>query len=170
MSRKGEASTLIFMLGSAVFVAAIVVVGLVFYFGSSGTYLLSNVLASPKSLAEHEVKLDFVHIDLNGKGWNRYPVSLKSYTAFYDKVSSTRSIPNVTDEMIEQFHQTQSSSLTLYVQESGLYQQVDFLPGDLFRLMLPPKVDGSKSEEEWVYFHKGSIYTDITKLFVPPPQ
>lgn len=165
MSRKGEASTLILMLGSAVVVACLVVASLVFFFGGSGTYRLKSLLIAPEELQNQTVQMEFVSIDPNGKGWKRYPVSLDTYTKFYQQFGALRSTPNVTDMMIEQFHLTKPSSFTLYIQEKGTFQQIDFLASGLFRLMLPPKVNGNTSEQQWIYFYHSGSFEKIEEIF-----
>ena len=162
MSRKAEASTLIVMLGSAFFVAAIVVVGLVLYFGSSNTYRLHNILISPLELKDG--KIEFVHADTNKKEWRRYLISNKAYATFYNTLLAEVSIPGISDEVIEQFYKEQPSTLTLT--KSGIFQQIEFLPDNLFRVLLRGTVEGGSLEEQWVYFRKPNIYYDVVEQFI----
>lgn len=181
--QKKQVLSLVLMLSSAVIVAFLVVAWIVYYYGSSGTYLLRNVLISPKSLesisfAGPDVKgqsfifnkIEFVQAEAHGQGWARYSVSKESYTEFYHSVANERSLPLISDELIRQFETLPLSTLTIFVQaldnqgkahqEVSLFQEVDFLnDGDYFRVLLRDEA------ETWVYFRAEGIYNKITQLF-----
>lgn len=139
-------------MGSAVVVAALVVVGLIFYFGASGTFKASELLISPDKLADLKYKIEFVQVDANGKGWGRHAVSLESYKMFYDEIASLRSIPELNDEVVNQFRLITPSTLTITAPQDSLFLQVQF-QGSLFRI--------SHGEEQWVYFEKNGIYQQL---------
>src|SRR5690606_41160640 len=114
---RKEVQNLILMLSSAVFVAFVAVVGLVYYFGSSGTYLLRDILISPDAIQRISFtdynpetgerapfifnKIEFIRAESRGREWGRYAVSKQSYEEFYNIVSYERSIPRISDAMVE---------------------------------------------------------------------
>ncbi|MCC5832149.1 MAG: hypothetical protein JJU12_03805 [Chlamydiales bacterium] len=184
---RKEVQNLILMLSSAVFVAFIAVVALVYYFGSSGTYLLRDLLISPEALKRISFtdydpetgerspfvfnNIEFVRAERSGRDWGRYAVSKESYEEFYKLVSQKRSIPQISDEMISQFEIVAPSTLTIFVQardnkgtrEKGfVFQQVEFLDdADLFRVLM------RDSPGTWVYFTYPRAYNQVIELFAP---
>ncbi len=184
---RKEVQNLILMLSSAVFLAFLIVVGLVYYFGSSGTYLLRDVLISPDALKrisfsdyDQETgerspfvfnKIEFIRAESRGREWGRYAVSKESYEEFYNLVSHERSIPQVSDQMIEQFETIVPSTLTIFVQardnkgtrENGfIFQRVEFLDReDVFRVQM------RDSQGSWIYFSYPGIYNKVVELFAP---
>jgi len=184
---RKEVQNLILMLSSAVMIAFIVVVGLVYYFGSSGTYLLRDVLISPDALKRISFtdynpdsgdqsrfvfnKIEFVRAESRGKGWGRYAVSKQSYEAFYKLISNERSIPQISNEMILQFDRIVPSTLTIFIQardnegraqDGTIFQQVEFLDKeDVFRVKM------RDSKDTWVYFRYPGIYNKVVELFAP---
>ncbi|MCH9625864.1 MAG: hypothetical protein S4CHLAM123_10480 [Chlamydiales bacterium] len=193
---RNEVRNLILMLSSAIFIAFVVVVGFIYYLGSSGTYILSNILVSPETLERVSFsdydsqtgkqarfvfnKIEFVRADMQGKDWGRFAVSPQSYAAFYKQVSSLRSLPKVTDEMVNQFDLIIPSTLTILAQARDnegpsqgtmIFQQVEFIDGgDLFRLRLHSRGDLDRGKEEWIYFRSRGIYKKVIELFAPPPS
>lgn len=188
---RHEIRNLLLMLSTSFFVAFIFVVGLVYYFGSSGTYLMRDILVSPEALktvlssegVKDEMyvfnKIEFIQADKQGKEWGRFSVSWESYAAFYRDVASQRSLPVVTDEIIAQFEQTTLSTLTIFVRSRDnaasesmnspmIFQQVQFLDeSDLFRVQLRSFDHRNAPVEEWAYFRKAGIYQKADKLFTP---
>lgn len=185
---RREVQNLILMFSSAVFVAFLVVVGVVYYFGSSGTYLLRNILVSPETLEKVSFKdydpqtgkqgrfvfnkIEFVRAGMQGREWGRFAVSKQSYAEFYRRVSSQRSIPMLTDEIVAQFEQIAPSTLTIFARmgENGetIFQQVQFLDqGDLFRVQLRHPIERRSPRDEWIYFRYPGIYQEVVKLFAP---
>jgi hypothetical protein len=184
---RKEVQNLILMLSSAVFIAFIAVVALVYYFGSSGTHLLRDILISPDALKQISFtdydsdsgdrssfifnKIEFTRAESSGKEWGRYGVSKQSYEEFYNLVSHERSIPKISDMMIEQFNQIVPSTLTIFVQardnkgtrENGfIFQRIEFLDNeDVFRVQM------RDSQESWVYFSYPGIYNKVIELFAP---
>ena len=157
--------------------AFLVVTALVYYFGSSGTYLLRTILISPEVLEKVSFtrsdskfvfnKIEFVRAHSQGKGWGRFGVSVQSYAEFYKKVANERSLPVLTDEMLQQFKWITPSTLTISVRArdaEAIFQQVQFLDqGDIFRVQL----HRDRQQEEWVYFSYPGIYKIVTELFSP---
>ena len=190
-SARREVRNLIAMLGSSVVVAFIVVIGLVYYFGSSGTYLLRNVLVSPEALERISFetntgrqqrfvfnKIEFTLADASGKGWGRYAVSKRAYADFYDDVEDLRSLPQLTDEIIAQFRTIAPSTLVIFVQakdnmgsgkDGVMFQRIEFIDqGDIFRLQLRhEQYEEGAQKEEWVYFRAPGIYQRVVNLFAP---
>jgi hypothetical protein len=184
---RKEVQNLILMLSSAVFVAFVAVVGLVYYFGSSGTYLLRDILISPDAIQRISFtdynpetgerapfifnKIEFIRAESRGREWGRYAVSKQSYEEFYNIVSYERSIPRISDAMVEQFEIIVPSTLTIFVQardnkgtqETGfIFQKVEFLDNeDVFRVQM------RDSQGTWVYFSYPGIYNKIVELFAP---
>lgn len=160
---RREVRNLILMLSSALFIVFVVVVGLVYYFGSSGTYLLRNVLISPEALER---------VFFDGKGASKKAVSPQSYAAFYELVASERSLPHVTDGIVAQFDQIVPSTLTIFRardnSEKGdmVFQQIQFIDnGDLYRVQLRSLNQDKPIQEEWIYFRTPGIYKKVFKLF-----
>jgi hypothetical protein len=160
-----EVRNLILMFSSAVFIAFIAVVGLIYFFGS-GTYLSRSILVAPQALEKvtSSNQIEFIHYNVHGKGWSRFAVSLPAYAAFYDLLWSERSVAVVTDGMVSQFREMTPSTLTIFVNErepsQSIFQQVQFIEGsDIFRIQL------RKSQEQWVYFRYPGIYRHAMKLF-----
>ncbi|NGX60842.1 MAG: hypothetical protein K940chlam9_00314 [Chlamydiae bacterium] len=186
--KKKELQNLIILLGSSVFVGFVAVVGLLYYFGSSGTYLLRNVLISPDAIEKVPFqnkdspfvlnKIEFETVDMQGRQWGRYAVGLESYRAFYEMVENERSVAQLTDEMLNQFQTISPSTLTIFVQsrdttrfqgDGWVFQQVEFLDNsDLFRVYYQRGVDGEGlPHEEWIYFFSPGILREVTELFAP---
>lgn len=184
---RKEVQNLILMLSSAVFVAFVAVVGLVYYFGSSGTYLLRDILISPDAIQRISFtdynpetgerapfifnKIEFIRAESRGREWGRYAVSKQSYEEFYNIVSYERSIPRISDATVEQFEIIVPSTLTIFVQardnkgtqENGfIFQRVEFLDNeDVFRVQM------RDDQGTWVYFSYPGIYNKIVELFAP---
>jgi hypothetical protein len=152
---RREVRNLIFLLSSASFIAFLAVVGLIYYFGTSKTYLLSDILVSPKALEKAVSKLEFTD-----KGGIHLFVSLPAYAEFYDDISSERSVPVLTQEMTSPFNVATPSTLT--IRAGKLFQQVQFVKGlELFRVLQPGSLG------EWIYFRYPEIYEEAIRHFAP---
>ncbi len=176
MSTRKQIGKLITMLGSAIFVAFLAVTAFLYFAGASGTSRLSQILVSPDAIEKSTFttqnegyifnKIEFELVDSGGKGWGRYAVSPESYEAFYERVSSLRSLAQIEDLLVKQFDQTPLTTLTIFVQgesrEARLFQRVEFLSsGDLFRVELKlPRIG-------WAYFRSPGIYEEVVELFAP---
>lgn len=193
---RQEARNLILLLSSATFIAFLVVVGLVYYFSASGTYLLRDILVSPQTLEKNTFsdynpqthrpgkfiysKMEFVQSDKHGKGWERYLITLKQYARFHELVNNERSVPVVTKGMLDQFQTITPSILTIFVQGGGgeelssngkIFQQVQFLEGnDIFRVQFHPLQKTGSTQEEWLYFRYPGIYEQAVEIFVPKKE
>ncbi|MFZ0564969.1 MAG: hypothetical protein WAM28_02090 [Chlamydiales bacterium] len=185
---KREVRNLILMLGSGVCAAFLITVIIVYYFGSSGTYLLRNILVDPNVVMEEASfkskrtpfifnKIDFVHEQSEKGKKEQFSVSAKNYTHFYSKVAKAKSLPALTEETVKQFEWIPSSTLILFVrsrdhlelnEEETVFQQIQFLDqGDIFRVQLPKNCNNDSHEEEWVYFSYPGIYKEVMELFAP---
>ncbi len=192
-SSRHEVRNLILMFGSGILAAFLVIILFVYYFGSSGTYLLQNILISPAALEgvsfsdrDHPSKkarfvfnkIEFVRAQSSGREWGRYAVSPESYAVFYKKVDKERSIPLITDEIIQQFEWIVPSTLTIFVSapdnlgsasKSTIFQRIEFLDqDDVFRVQHASDRRDGASKQEWVYFRYPGIYNIILELFAPP--
>lgn len=184
-----EARSLILILSSAVFIAFVAVVGWIYYFGSSGTYLLHDVLISPETLerssfASYEAptkgvvpytfdKIEFV----TGKKRGLTPIIVtpQAYSTFYKWVAGERSLPVITEEMKGSFNLS-PDSLTIFVRLYGnsaaerVFQQIQFIEAsDLFRIQpLSFRQSVSSTDNhlgEWIYFRYPGIYEHVLELF-----
>lgn len=186
---RKEVRNLILMLSSAICLAFVVVLVMVYYFGASGTRALNEVLVSPQTLKVMDLEgeeargssayqiLEFERGETQGRGWGKYAVSLRAYKEFYNFIATERSLSQVTDEMVQQFDRTSPSTLTILIQSKkekatqkgfSVYQQVQFLNGgDLFRIETYDPGEGETSQPEWVYFRRPGIYQKVLELFVP---
>lgn len=170
---KREVRNLIILIASSLIVAFGVVVGILYYASSHGTYRANQVLVSgEKTNSSNQEshtpyvynKIEFVHADRQGKGWGRYAVSQRAYEEFYKKVRNARSLHKLSDQEVAGFEQGMPSTLTLHGQGGKIYSQIEFLDeGDLFRVRHRTK-DGS---EEWVYFRLPGIRQEVDELFRP---
>jgi hypothetical protein len=186
---RREVRNLIFVLSSASFIAFLAVAALVYYLGSSGTYLLRNVLISPKTLKEHSFmgydpytrsnvafvldKIEFVPATKRG---GPFAVDMQAYTSFYKLVSAERSVPVLTDKMVAQFQASPASTLTIFARPSDnggslrgekIFQQVQFSDrSELFRVQFRPSESSAAQTQEWIYFRYPEIH-ELTKIFVP---
>ena len=187
---RREVRNLIFLLSSASFLAFFVVVGLIYYFGTTDTYLVRHILISPDTLAKASFtdylpataskslvfkKIEFMHGNNRDKGSGCFEVDLHAYNDFYKLISSERSIPILTDEMVTQFNLSPPSSLTIFLQprdnepffrEEKIFQQIQFeAGGELFRVQFLPAQTSEISFEEWIYFRYPGIYYEFQQLF-----
>lgn len=184
--RRREIQNLIYMLGSAVVLAFVIVVGLAYYCESSGDPLRS-LLVSPKTLQKISSSdksektapyvfndIEFLQADLYGKRWGHYTVTLDKYTAFYKKIASLRSLQNVANDLAQSFEQSTPSTLTIHFHSSDnetSFQRVQFLyHEDVFRVLLRPAIAKGGVEEEWVYFRYPGIYQMALEFFSPNAQ
>jgi hypothetical protein len=182
-----EVRNLILLLSSATCIAFIAVVALVYYFGSSGTYLLRTILVAPEALekisftdydptSKRQIEYVFDKIEFvrTGKeGQKHFSVTPQAYAHFYKLLYSERSIPTVTEHMVRAFNLTTPSALLilakprdpkLFSAGSILFQQVQFIEGaELFRVQLRT-LQGAPLEE-WAYFRYPGISEDVVALF-----
>jgi hypothetical protein len=175
----------LFLLAATSFVAFLGVIALVYYFGSSGTYPLREILVPPETIeksswADQSPKERFIpncieFIRPSKEGGERFAVTAHAYRAFYKLVYSERSLPVITDTMVNQFTIATPSTLTVYVfsekkresAERGKFlQQVQFIHGgELFRVQLRPHPSIESPEERWIYFRYPGIYEQVVTLF-----
>ena len=174
---------LLLLLASASFIAFLAVVGLVYYFGTSGTYLLRDILVSPETLEQNSLthpegnfafnKIVFVRSEKHGQRWEHFAVSPQVYKNFYKLMYSERSVPVITDTMVNQFNSIAPSTLMIFVQEEivgeeKIFQQVQFIDnGELFRVQFRPFQHTEMPRETWIYFRYPGIYEQVIALFAP---
>jgi len=169
---RREARNLILILSSASCIAFLVVVGLVYYFGSSGTFLLRNEMISPEALERISFsEIEFTRAGKEKKNWGHFKVSMSAYRAFYKLVFSERSIPVLTDAMIAQFNSIRPSTLTILVRsrdneeadcKEKILQEIQFVDSEgLFRI----RFFSPQALEEWIYFRYPGIYEHVLELF-----
>lgn len=177
---KKNISTLVLMLSSSIFVALIVCLFLVFYFGFPGTYRVHQLLISPSNFekmqfTDHKGRLlrftlsriEFVFVEKNGMG--RHAVNRSSYAQFYQLVKNKRSLSKVTSGMMNDFGQSVPSTLTIFAiprdnqEGERIFQQVEFL-GDLFRILLREESSRGVLTDRWVYFHFPDIEEKVKQM------
>lgn len=172
--KKSACANIILVVGSA-FVLALLIVGFVYYCGSSRSYLLSHVLISPDSLervawnAETSNRLEFVKSETIDRECDRHEVSLEKYRKFYDLVRDRKSDPQLGDVTFRQFEVASPTILTIFAQskesENRIFQRIQFLEGDFFRIELPQALIKNEKSQEWTYFYYLGIYDKAIVLF-----
>jgi len=185
MKRAGrEIRNLILLLSSASGMAFLGVIFFVYVLGSSGHYAVRALLMTPESLAQraphpnHFVlsKMEFIRKDNLGNGWHRCAVNLHAYNAFYQLVSSEKSISDVAEEIVASFTLCSPASLTIFLkptsqetvlQEAKIYQKIQFVDGnEFFRVQIHPSQATEVPMEEWAYFRCPGIYDKALKFFI----
>lgn len=177
VSTKGRIGALLTVIGSAVLLGCLAAAFMVFYYGPSGTYLMKNVLLSPKVTEPwngnpfYLEQISYSHWDSAAKQWRDQDVSLKQYEAFYELVNEDKSLSTSLPEVSEAFYRTHPSTLTLFIRSekdsnsrSKPFQSVQFADRkDYFRVEL--HVDTPDEEMKWAYFFHPGIENQVKELF-----
>lgn len=191
-SQKKDVRNLLFVIFFGVAVAFVGTAWMAYYYGPSGRYFASSVLLSPDVIQQLSYnaydpktngtsrfdfdKIEFSHFNTETKKWQKYNVDLEQYAKFYSLVSSEKSVPHLTDDIINLFNQPYPSRIILSVHtESSAkwqattkdFQELQFaFNGDYFRVELHE--DSTKAE--WAYFYHPQIYRQVLSLFTPGIQ
>lgn len=123
-------------------------------------------------------RIEFSYFDPEKGQMHIFPISLETYQSFYKQVSSDRSLLEVNQNIQNLFLQSHPALLTMSMQSqeglenrtardhlntkagSHVFQVVQFIPEDYFRVQLH-----GKNEGEWAYFYQSGLYQEILHLF-----
>jgi hypothetical protein len=182
--RNRDIQNILTVLGAAVFCAVLLASLFLYYYGPSGRYLAGNTLLDPSIINQINYqdqhprtgkkvhfafdRIEFSHFDLQKGQMRIFPISLDIYQHFYKQVASEKSLLEVSPKIQSLFFQSHPALLTVSMRskegaESGIpkvFQVVQFIPEDYFRVQLH-----EKSEGEWAYFYRSGLYHEIMHLF-----
>lgn len=172
-SQTIEIKNLILLLGSAIGVAVLFSVFMIYYYGPSGEYYVRNIMLSP----EMTPKLDFVdgakggrfvfdkaefrYFDSETNSWKTKILSADNYRAVYELLENEASLTDVPTEVISLFNTPNPATLTLFVKSDKItkvFQEIVFVfNGDYYRVMLR----NNEPMRSWAYFYHRKIYDHI---------
>lgn len=174
------------VLGAAIVCACLLASIFLYYYGPSGQYVAGHVLLDPTIMEQihyqdlqpgrgRKVHLSFDHIEFSSSDSQKNQgqpsiIPLETYQSFYTLVALEKSLKQVDQEVQNDFHQSQTSILTIHMRAkegqdhdiNKIFQVVQFVPEDYFRVQLH-----EKSEGEWAYFYQPGLYHKIMQLFTP---
>lgn len=163
------------IIASAMALGCLTVVGLIYYYGPSGSYQLRNVLLAPgttqslrfsennKTLVFHQVQ--FLYRDPDTRAWTRLELSIDDYAKVYALIESDVSISGDGTDYAPLFEQGQAASLILMLRPEQSYrpatayqpfQEVHF-SGDHYRVELRVEGEG----RSWAYYKHDDILKEI---------
>jgi hypothetical protein len=141
-----------------VILGCLIVFGMVYSWGPTGTYLVSDVLLAPDTLV-------FAGIEFQTTNNTKVSVTPEAYQRLYALIANDRSV----SESSDRFDGSRTGRLTLWVRPEGsraaeIFQEVDFpLQGNLYRI----ERHGAQATE-WIYFEHADISHLVNQLFVEP--
>ncbi len=177
---------LVLVLGA---LCAIIAAGAVlYYFGPTGSYSLTNVLISPQVASELTYvdtstssgkqvryvfdRMEFLYFNVEKNDWHHLEVDLPRYQKLYEMVSKATSMAEVPDHVRNSFSWENPAILTVVVRREGMdpshaetkaFQEVQFSEtGDYFRVQHRDQT----AKEEWVYFYSPGIYQKVVQVLV----
>ncbi len=185
----GPIRNLLAVLFSAILVASIFALFMLYNYGPSGHYILNNVLLAPDTLANVSFadsdltaaksqryqydRIEFSNWNAEKKQWLRMPIGTSEYGQFYQKIASEKSILEVSHEVVNQFYSLPPSKLTIFMKSatansssgtsSKPLQVAEFSQdGNYYRIEL----HGQQGSEQWAYFYHPNILKEVAELFV----
>ncbi len=165
----------------------LVVLGLLYTYGPTSTYLAKNVILSPEVLekmwyntssastqgqmARFSFKeIEFLHFDQDTSAWNSQELSIKTYGEFYQLVKGDKG-SSENEELKTLFDQTPVATILIKASTNGgaafrsideNFQQIEFSSdGQAYRVELKE----NDKAESWAYFPHDNIYNKIMKIF-----
>lgn len=162
---------------------------MLYYYGPSGQYLVSNTLLSPDVMAmlsymDTNAKtggstrfvfngIEYAYYDTMSREWRKVPATQEAYERFYNLVASDKSLAEVPEDIISLFNRGHPASLVLTVRTESkaewqevtkVFQEVQFAgEGNYFRIELRSQ---SSSTGKWAYFYRPQIYQEAAKIFL----
>lgn len=182
-SSRRQVTRILSVLGSAVLLGCLLVIGMIYWWGAGGTYTVADVLLAPEMLeklayssqgkAARDIdKLVFDSItyrsfDRSTSQWLNVPVTPSTYHRFYDLVARDRSVQAITTA--SRFDTTHPTILTIWVRtqnartaERRAFQEIEISsPGDLYRVEMH-----DSSATPWAYFEHPGIGQIAYRLFM----
>lgn len=181
-SVRRQITSLLTILGGGILAACLFAGYMLYTYGPTGQYLLSNVLLDPaiaQSLAFNDSSLgrgeqgrllldSFQYRTYNKKGqyWDNVRISADKYSAIYHLLQNDYSLTESTQNLDKEFFNSKAPSIAIYVrspnnQEPIIFQEVAFLPQkNLYRVGLR----GKDSIEQFAYFSHPQAYEKIMKI------
>lgn len=188
--KNRDIQNIFIVLGAAVFCATLLAFFFLYYYGPSGRYLAGNTLLDSSTMnqihyqnqqsrlgkKEHFIfdRIQFSFFDSQQGQMHTFPLSLETYQSFYKLVSSEKSLLELNQNVQNLFLRSHPALLTISIRpqertEKGeieqIFQVVQFVPEDYFRVQLHEKNEG-----EWAYFYRPGLYQEITRLFTKKVQ
>ncbi len=183
LTPKKQITNLLIILFAGFSCAILLTLFFLYNYGSEGHYLLKNTLLSPEVLSQISLdtkngqhashaylnKIEFSQQDIETKKRTTRAVNKKTYSKFYDMISSDKSLIDIPIDLMAAFNSMPVSSLVIMIQDlnknvlekNQLFQEVQFLyKGDYYRLELR-----DSSATNWIYFYHPHIYDDALLLF-----
>jgi hypothetical protein len=168
-SVKKQIFNLLSLLLVSILVGLLFGVFMLYHYGFEGDYKLENALLSPHviqtiSSPTEKSLIEFTYQDFNNKKKQTIPIQEKQYAAFYQLISSDKSVKDIPLDVQSSFNQLPLTSLSVKVntKKQTITQEVQFLyQGDYYRI----QVRDSKDSGEWIYFYHPEIYKKTYDLF-----
>lgn len=178
---------LLITLGSAVALAGVFAAFMLYYYGPTGRYLLSNALLSPETITSLSFgdpeapgargeryafdEIEYAHWDKSQKQWRHQRVNPSLYESFYHRIAGEKSLLEVPTEVIALFTQATPSRLTIWVKTESTKDS--FLPGKPLQVVefaaegnyYRVELRGPEGRGGWAYFfHRGITQESLTML------
>lgn len=189
VSKKRQIRNLLFVAGSAVFIACAVSALFLYKYSPTGTVVIKDVLISPNMLAGLNFndtnkktggmsrfifdKIQFEYDDLQKGTRESKAVSSDAYQAFYDKIKSNKSLTNPSDEVKNAFNKGRNANLKIFVRTESsasfqflekVFQEIDFSKnGNYFRVQLR---ESDPTGANFAYFGENEIYKIASTIFL----
>jgi len=176
---KKEIRQLLLLLSSAIGVAIFFSVFMIQYYGSTGDYLVKNVLLSPETAKKldfydgnHQGKFtfdraEFRYFDDETMSWKVTILDETQYQNLFDILQNESSLTHVDSAVIGHFNLPNPATLTLFVKNdksTKVFQEAMFVKNDdYFRISLR----GDTPAISWVYFYHRKIYDHILHALFP---
>lgn len=174
-SARHDIRNIILVLASAMAFGVIFCLYMIYTYGPSGRYNISNALLDPIVAQEMHYQdasnrfalsgFQFSYFDRAQKRLIRVPVDLKAYAEFYQFIADEKSLHEVTPSMTALFDQPDVATLVILVHggnEERVFQSLQLVPGrDLFRIQLHQQ----DKDIQWVYFSHPGVYEKAIGLF-----
>jgi hypothetical protein len=190
-SSKQQIKDLILVLLSGVLAACIISGILLYKYGPTGVYTVTDALIDPTLATTLDYNdhnditngkdrfvfngIEFSYYDSKENKQKKINISSESYKKFYNMISLDKSILNIPPEISNLFNPANAAILNINVRteshaawqnETKQFQSVNFAyAGDYYRI----KLHEEKYPNEWVYFHHPAIYQQVLQLFVSKP-
>jgi hypothetical protein len=186
----GEISRLLIVLLSGIAIAGLLSIFMIWNYGPTGQYQLSNVLLAPETLqslsfSDAEVsgskdvknrsprfvfdKVEYVYWDSPSKQWQQFTIDNATYVKFYQTIEKDMSIVDINLDIVNLFAAEAPSHLAILVKNEGNsnvrpLQVLEIAPGgDYYRVELR----GSHQGSDWAYFEHKNIAQLAEKQLIP---
>jgi hypothetical protein len=187
-SSSKQIRNLLIVILVSILCAGYLAVTMIYHYGPSGRYLVSNILLAPETLPLLSYKesskttgkqnllvfsdIEFAYWLSKPKSWQLYNATIASYQQMYEIIKNDSSVGEPADEVKSRFQSSPPATLTLRVrnseanksQQSKGFQAIQFASdSDYYRIEL----HGEQTAISWIYFYHPGIYHDAIALFLP---